>query len=162
MISPQRLFILPVLLLAIITSAPSRADAQTTSAEQAPAARMAARISVSTSEAPRLMLEAPDMRAVDRGLTRGQRFRRAAAVIAGIGGVLTVGGVIGVLSYQEPADCIICGPLGAYATMGVGGLVLGNALILYGIGRGIEARHRTSWRASVDRHGGSVGLDLRF
>jgi len=132
MISKQRLFVLPVLLLATLAAAPSRADAQDSSAAQALTPPMAARITLSTSESPRLMLEAPDVRAIDRSLTRGRRFRRAGAVLAGVGGLLVGGGLIGVATYQEPDSCIVfCAPVGGYATMAVGGLVLGNALIAY-------------------------------
>ena len=160
MISHRSLLALPLLLIAGLAALPHHAAAQDVSIRLAPST--VAQGTLSTTTPPHLQLEAPDMRAVDRALTRGKRFRRAGAVLAGVGGVLVIGGLVGVATYEEPDSCIICGPLGAYATMGIGGFVLSQALITYLIGRGIEARHRSAWRASIDRHGGSVRLDLQF
>ena len=109
-----------------------------------------------------------DLYATDHVMRRGRRFRRAGAVVGGLAALFVVGGAVGVASYTETSCsssrdlCIDLGPIGGYLTMAVGGVMLVNALALWIVGVVVERHHLRALRASVDRHGANVGLDLRF
>jgi len=121
--------------------------------------------------APTRTLVAPpslDLYATDNVMRRGRRFRRAGAVIGGLGALFVIGGAVGVASYTETSCssstdlCFDFGPIGGYFAMAVGGGLLLNGLMLWIVGHAIERHHLRALRASADRHGASVGLDLRF
>lgn len=114
-----------------------------------------------------LALDALDPYASDSGLRRGRRFRRAGMGLSLVGLALVIGGGIGVAVDDGHCSgsgdfCIDLGPIGGYFTMGVGGFVLLNGLVSWIIGDVIEHRHWRALRASVDAHGASLGVDLRF